>query len=253
LLADSSWIAEFSQVWVTAKPITGKTEGVTGDVVKIWTTPHGKYVIGGKGMNTYSGDFVFIFDLGGDDVYDLPSCKPGSFRFIADASGNDIYRGARSAGSGVGCVDVLTDLAGNDFYQGASWSQGAGCLGVGIVADYGGDDIYSAHWCAQGAAFIGIGLVYDHAGSDHYTSDVYSQGFGYAKGFGMILDRAGNDAYRAGWKYPDSRWPNRAHISMSQGYGYGMRPWSTGVGTDGGIGLLSCMQGYDVQDADLLR
>lgn len=249
-LADSLWVAEFAKEWVNTKPISGKHEGVTGDVVKVWTTPQGRCVIGGKGMNVYFGDFAFIFDIGGDDIYDLPPCKSGSFRFIADHSGNDIYRGARSAGSGVGCVDVLADLSGNDVYQGASWSQGAGCLGVGIVADYGGDDIYTAHWCAQGAAFIGIGLLYDHAGTDQYTSDVYSQGFGYAKGFGMLLDRAGNDAYRAGWKYPDSRWPNRAHISMSQGYGYGMRPWSTGVGTDGGIGLLSDMQGDDVYDAD---
>jgi hypothetical protein len=249
-LADSSWVAEFAKQWATAKPIAGKVTGVTGDILKVWTTPQGRCIIGGKGMNTYSGDFAFIFDVGGDDVYDLPPCKPGSFRFIADASGNDIYRGARSAGSGVGCVDVLVDLSGNDIYQGASWSQGAGCLGVGIVADYGGDDIYTAHWCAQGAAFLGIGLVYDHAGSDHYTADVYSQGFGYAKGFGMLLDRSGNDAYRAGWKYPDDRWPNRAHVSMSQGFGFGMRPWSTGVGTDGGIGLLSDMQGDDVYDAD---
>jgi hypothetical protein len=66
----------------------------------------------------------------------------------------------------------------------------------------------------------------------------------------MLLDRSGNDSYRAGWKYPDDRWPNRAHVSMSQGFGFGMRPWSTGVGTDGGIGLLSDKQGDDVYDAD---
>jgi hypothetical protein len=67
----------------------------------------------------------------------------------------------------------------------------------------------------------------------------------------MLLERAGNDSYRAGWKYPDDRWPNRAHLAMSQGFGYGMRPWSTGVGTSGGIGLLSDRQGDDVYDAGI--
>ena len=249
-LADTSWLKTFSEQFAALKPVTEKIPGVDGSVLMTWTTPQGRCIIGGKGANRYYGDFVFILDLGGDDIYDLPPCKPGHFRFIADMSGNDIYRGEQSAASGIGCVDVLVDCAGNDVYQGTRWSQGAGCLGVGILADFGGDDIYTSHWCSQGAAFLGIGLLYDHSGSDHYQSDVYSQGFGYAKGFGMLLDRSGNDSYRAGWKYPDDRWPNRAHVSMSQGFGFGMRPWSTGVGTDGGIGLLSDKQGDDVYDAD---
>ncbi len=249
-LADTSWVRAFAKQWMTAKPIASKVPGVDGDILLSWNTPQGRCVIGGKGPNRYYGDFAFILDIGGDDIYELPPCKPGDFRFVADVSGNDIYRGSQSAGSGVGCVDVLVDCSGNDVYQGSRWSQGAGCLGVGILADYGGDDIYSSHWCSQGAAFLGIGLLYDHSGSDHYMADVYSQGFAYAKGFGMLLERSGNDAYRAGWKYPDDRWPNRAHVSMSQGFGFGMRPWSTGIGTDGGIGLLSDMQGDDTYDAD---
>jgi hypothetical protein len=249
-LADTSWLRTFATQYANTKPLKEKVPGVDGDVVAVWNTPVGRCVIGGKGRNRYYGDFAFILDLGGDDIYELPPCKPGHMRFVADMSGDDIYRGAQSAASGVGCVDVLADLAGNDFYQGARWSQGAGCLGVGVLADYGGDDIYTSHWASQGAAMLGIGLLYDHAGSDHYSADVYAQGFAYTKGFGMLLDRAGNDAYRAGWKYPDDRWPNRAHVSMSQGFGFGMRPWSTGIGTDGGIGLLSDRQGDDTYDAD---
>jgi len=252
-LADTVWLRTFVAQFLDLldeKPQVKNVPGVDGEVLTVWNTPQGRCIVGGPGRNRYYGDFAFILDLGGDDIYDLPPWKPGKFRFVADQFGNDIYRGARSAASGVACVDVLVDLEGNDIYQGTSWSQGAGCLGVGILADYSGDDIYTSHWASQGAAFLGIGLLYDHSGSDHYISDVYSQGFGYAKGFGMLLDRAGNDSYRAGWKYPDDRWPNRAHLSMSQGFGYGMRPWSTGVGTDGGIGLLSDKQGDDVYDAD---
>ncbi|MDP4236464.1 MAG: hypothetical protein Q8919_08465, partial [Bacteroidota bacterium] len=249
-LADTNWLKNFAQQFLRSKSAAEEIPGVDGDVLMTWTTPQGRCVIGGKGPNRYYGDFAFILDISGDDIYELPPCKPGHIRFVADMGGNDIYRGEQGAASGIGCIDVLVDCGGNDVYQSTRWSQGAGCLGVGILADFGGDDIYTSHWCSQGAAFLGIGMLYDHSGSDHYISDVYSQGFGYAKGFGMLLDRSGNDSYRAGWKYPDDRWPNRAHVSMSQGFGFGMRPWSTGVGTDGGIGLLSDKQGDDVYDAD---
>jgi hypothetical protein len=248
-LADTQWVRSFASQFIAIKPISKHVAGVDGDVLMTWNTPAGRCVIGGTGPNRYYGDFAFILDIGGNDVYDLPSCKPGKLRFIADLAGNDVYNGPIA--SGVGCVDVLVDCNGNDTYRGDRWTQGAGCLGVGILADFGGDDIYTAHWCAQGAAMLGIGLLYDHAGSDHYISDVYSQGFAYTMGFGMLLDRSGNDSYRAGWKYPDDRWPNRAHVGMSQGFGFGMRPWSTGVGTDGGIGLLSDKQGDDVYDAGI--
>lgn len=253
-LADTNWVKEFAHSAIMTMKQSGKpptpyaVPGVDGLVLMEWDSPIGKCILGSAQPNHYTGDFAFILDVGGDDVYDLPPCKPGTFRIVADLAGNDVYNG--SIASGVGCIDELIDCGGNDVYRGDRWTQGAGCLGVGILADFGGDDIYSAHWCAQGAAMLGIGLLYDHAGSDHYMVDVYGQGFAYTKGFGMLLDRAGNDSYRAGWKYSDDRWPNRAHVSMSQGFGFGMRPWSTGVGTDGGIGILSDKQGDDVYDAD---
>jgi hypothetical protein len=50
---------------------------------------------------------------------------------------------------------------------------------------------------------------------------------------------------------PDSRDPGRAHLSMSQGFGYGMRPWTLGISADGGIGLLSDYDGHDVYNSDL--
>lgn len=250
-LADTNWVAAFAKNFENTKPISAKVIGVEGDVIAFWDTPYGRCIIGGRGANRYSGNVAFIFDLGGDDEYNLPACRYGTSRLIVDVAGNDVYRGDVSAASGVGCVDVLIDRAGDDTYRGGYWSQGAGCLGIGILADFSGDDIYTSHWCSQGAAFLGIGLLYDHSGTDHYSADVYSQGFAYSRGFGMVLENAGNDSYRAGWKYPDDRWPNRAHLAMSQGFGYGMRPWSTGVGTSGGIGLLSDRQGDDVYDAGI--
>ncbi|MBS1913474.1 MAG: PDZ domain-containing protein [Bacteroidetes bacterium] len=255
-LADSAWLVTFARALETApggkpaKPV--KMDGVEGEIVMAWTTPLGRYVIGGKGANHYTGNFRCIIDLGGDDVYDLSPAEPGTVRFIADLAGNDVYRTpAAGIASGIGCVDVLADLGGDDTYRSAYYSEGAGLLGVGLLADFGGNDTYISHWCSQGAAFLGIGLLCDWDGSDSYSADVYSQGFGYVHGFGAILERAGNDSYRAGWKYPDSRIPNRAHLAMSQGFGFGMRPWSIGVGADGGIGVLSDLAGDDLYASDL--
>ncbi|MBI5325252.1 MAG: hypothetical protein HZB41_08285, partial [Ignavibacteriae bacterium] len=126
----------------------------------------------------------------------------------------------------------------------------AGLLGGGILVDFEGDDLYSSHWCSQGAACLGIGLLFDASGNDNYIADLYSQGFGYIKGIGVLMDFTGNDSYKAGWKVPDSRDPKRAHLSMSQGFGFGMRPWSFGLGAEGGIGILTDYNGHDVYNAD---
>lgn len=251
-LTDTAWVRAFaSKLRSDGLASAGRVAGVEGDVVAQWQTPQGLCVVGGPGANRYTGDFAVVFDLGGDDVYALPAVRPGAFRYLADLGGDDVYRSSEAGqGSGIGACDVLVDLAGNDTYRSVSWSQGAGVLGIGVLADFSGDDLYDARWCSQGSAFLGIGLLYDQAGADRYGADVYSQAFGYARGFGALLDCAGNDSYRAGWKHPDSRVPNRAHLAMSQGFGYGMRPWTTGVGTDGGIGLLSDRAGDDLYASD---
>lgn len=218
---------------------------------RTWQSKYGKCAIGYETTDVYDDDYVFILDLGGDDIYKLPPVKPGSFRIIIDVSGNDTYHSTNGGqGGAIGSVSVLCDLKGDDTYRAVSMSQGAGLLGVGILADYSGNDIYTSSWASQGAGYLGIGLLYDNQGNDNYIADIFSQGFGYIKGFGVIMENSGNDSYKAGWKYPDSRYPGRAHLSMSQGFGYGMRPWSLGVAANGGIGVISENDGHDVYNAD---
>lgn len=251
-LADSAWLAGFAKrIESEEKRKPARVPGVDGEIITSWETPHGRCVIGGKGPNRYTGSFRLIIDLGGDDVYDIDELRPGKLRFVADVAGNDIYNSNGSGqGAGIGGVDILTDLAGNDIYRGARYSQGAGLLGVGVLADYAGSDIYTSRWCSQGAAFHGIGILFDGGGDDSYTADIYSQGFGYIRGFGAIMERGGNDSYRAGWKYADTRIPHEAYLAMSQGFGFGMRPWSTGIGSDGGIGIISDRRGDDLYASD---
>jgi hypothetical protein len=257
-LIDTNWVNQFGDGsakngYISDANIELKMPGtgIEGYVVFYKETKFGKIVIGGKSDNKYTGDFAFILDLGGNDVYELPPCQLGSFRYIIDNEGNDLYQNEKSGqASGIGCIDILFDVKGNDTYRSGYYSQGSGLLGIGILADYAGDDIYTSHWCSQGAAFLGIGILFDLSGSDNYVADVYSQAFGYIKGMGILMEREGNDSYKAGWKITDSRDPKRAHISMSQGYGYGMRPWTLGVHADGGIGVLTDYSEHDVYNAD---
>lgn len=255
VLADTSWIARFvestPQNGRTIDTISGGGGECDGEIVRMWDSKWGRGVIGGRGPNRYRGDFLCVIDLGGDDAYQLPNIRPANCRIVIDLSGDDAYSGeAFGPASGVCGVDVLVDCSGDDVYRAEKYAQGAGLLGIGILDDWEGDDYYQSHWCSQGAAHLGIGILSDRSGNDTYISDVFSQGFGYSRGFGALMDAAGDDQYKAGWDVPDYRNPKRAHLAMSQGYGYGMRPWSVGVGTDGGIGVLTDLQGSDLYSSD---
>jgi hypothetical protein len=95
-----------------------------------------------------------------------------------------------------------------------------------------------------------VGLLAEGAGDDYYFGNRFVQGFGYIKGFGAIVDVAGNDNYFAGGMYEDFRAPGKSYQSMAQGFGLGMRPWESFVGASGGIGVLLDAEGNDSYVAD---
>jgi len=92
---------------------------------------------------------------------------------------------------------------------------------------------------------LGIGLIAESGGNDQYSAAIYSQGFGFVRGLGLILEGAGNDRFFAGGVYQDHREPGKAYLSMSQGFGFGLRPWGSLAGASGGIGILDDAQGND--------
>ncbi|MFO0727349.1 MAG: hypothetical protein U1E65_26460 [Myxococcota bacterium] len=147
---------------------------------------------------------------------------------------DDVYRALRmSQGSGVFGVGVLIDEGGDDDYRAETVAQGAGAFGIGLAYDAAGNDSRAAYVFAQGFAYArGIGVSYDTAGDDNYLLDVgdpalggdplypsaqkptasnasAGQGFGFGRradtsdrafmsgGLGLLVDRAGNDHYRA--------------------------------------------------------
>jgi len=218
-------------------------------------TPAGRVLIGGPKDNTYTEDAALILDFGGNDKYFNHaggSTRLNPFSVVIDLSGDDEYFASDDFAQGAGLLGggFLIDLAGNDRYTAKSYAQGVGVLGLGILADLAGRDQYTAISVAQGAANFGVGLLAEGGGNDSYFGNFFVQGAGYVKGFGAIVEVAGNDNYFAGGMFEDFRAPGKAYQSLSQGFGYGMRPWESLVGASGGIGVIAEAEGNDTYVAD---
>lgn len=207
------------------------------------------WAIGGQGRDIYSGDYYFILDLGGDDIYELsydPARPHGAI--IIDLSGNDSYRAMTDFAVASGCFStgILLDFAGDDRYDGKSFGLGSGYFGLGILYDQAGNDRYDGDTHVHGAGSFGIGLLLDEGGRDIYSGALYCQGFGFLQGAGMLYDIAGADTYYAGGKYKDILRYDEHYLSASQGFGLGMRPW-----TSGGLGYLIDLNGNDNYYSDI--
>ena len=214
-----------------------------------------KIVIGGKEKNTYDGDYAFIIDLGGDDVYHFPLEKGDKggfekgFRCIIDLSGNDHYSTSNdfALAGGLFSSSFIFDKSGDDAYE----SKGAGNLGAaiggfGLLFDEQGNDTYRGISFSIGAGCFGAGLLIDKSGNDFYIANSYSQGFGMTQGIGTIIDNKGNDSYLVDSRSLDIGRYNDHYVSMCQGYGLGLRPYYAG-----GIGLIIEGEGNDIYNTDI--
>jgi hypothetical protein len=206
-------------------------------------------IFGTPGPDEFTGNAILIIDPGGDDHYALDPLEPGRNRLIIDYGGNDSYDAP--AGYDLGSArygwSILIDQCGNDVYNAGSFSLGAGWFGIGALLDFQGRDTYIGDIFTQGAGAFGIGILYDGgAESDQYTGRLFAQGFGFAAGLGVVADEGGNDLYMAGGKYEDVLRYRDHFLSLSQGFGYGIRPHFSG-----GIGLMLDQNGNDVYIADI--
>ncbi len=215
-------------------------------------TDYGKIGIGGKGNDIYKGDFIFIFDIGGNDTYILPDYKKDDarnypVRVIIDIEGNDIYEGGNYsiAGSYKG-INLLFDMHGNDKYTAGNVSLGGAILGLSILHDFEGDDYYKSSNLSQGAGAYGIGLLIDKTGNDTYNCQTLSQGFGFVRGFGALADTEGNDIYISSSTIIDNIRSDEKKLSFSQGAALGYRPVASG-----GIGILADGDGDDTYISDM--
>jgi hypothetical protein len=244
-----------------------------------WYTPRGRIAVGGTGANTYQGSFLFVLDLGGDDVYTGPGAVSGvePAALVLDLGGDDRYEGesADRAGPGgaiLGYAAVVDLGGGADSYTSQAWGGGFGFLGMGWIEDDGGDDTYRMSWLSQGAGMFGIGILFDAAGNDDYflpaTGDTLpwgrSQGFAGPAGMGLLLDKAGNDSYRLddmGAQMPLYLQGTASGVEPYHAGGLGFlmdvkgddryeaTSYSQGQGSLGGLGALFDLEGHDVYRA----
>ncbi len=207
------------------------------------------WVIGGTSNDYYHGDYKFILDFGGDDVYDL-SYDPSNPHpvVIIDFGGNDVYRAQSDFTIGSGCFSagLLLDFGGDDIYSGMSFGLGAGYFGFGLLYDAKGDDQYRGDSFLQGAGAFGLGILIDESGRDSYRAALNAQGFAFTEGYGLLYDSEGNDDYYAGGKYKDILRYTDHFYSFAQGFSIGLRPVLSG-----GVGALIDRSGNDNYKTDI--
>ncbi|MGE3063798.1 MAG: HEAT repeat domain-containing protein [bacterium] len=213
----------------------------------------GRMVIGDIYSNTYYDDADIIIDLGGDDKYLNSSGVAYPYtmrtRFIVDFSGNDSYETTDSFKVSYGAINgvqFIYDMDGDDRYNTGNFSLGSSFIGFSQLTDESGDDVYSSGIMSQGASFYGYGELIDKEGDDIYTAACFAQGFGFVKGTGALLDSSGNDTYRAGMHFSHAPLLEHDYLSMSQGFGFGIRPR-----TGGGLGILADYKGNDTYSASV--
>lgn len=222
-----------------------------GDIVYYTESPFGPIIIGGNGPTVYLMPCAIIIDLGGDDEYRASAGGTDTTLSLAvsiDISGNDLYWSSDhfAFGAGLGGIGVLVDVEGNDVYRSENYSLGTGFLGWGLLFDYNGDDVYAGGCATQGVGFLGGGIICDTAGNDRYEANIYSQGFGFVGGLGILWDTKGNDSYGCTGASIDVLRYADHNITMSQGFGFGLRP-----DYSGGVGILYEGSGNDIYVADI--
>lgn len=211
-------------------------------------------------------------ELGGQDHYgyvEVPSILDKPTRPPADAAGRSNQLGTAGQtmsrvgrqGSGVLGIGLLWDLGTDaDEYHSLALSQGAASVGVGVLFDAGGDDHYVAESTSQGSAIWGIGALIDATGVDEYRTFYASQGFGYVRGVGLLVDGAGNDIYFADPGDPavggdplylSAQLPSEGNTSFCQGAGFGRRDDATQLYMGGGAGVLFDRAGDDQYTASV--
>ena len=211
------------------------------------STPAGRFAIGGKGNDTYSGAYAMIIDIGGNDTYDLAESDSTMTQIIIDMDGDDIYRGQdHTLGSGHIGVGILIDQAGDDQYTARDFALGSGTYGFGILHDMAGNDVYRSRSNSQGAGIVGMGLLLDDSGHDLYVCASQSQAFGATRGVGILSDNAGNDRYIAVSPFADVLRYDDHQVSFAQGAALGSRPIMSG-----GVGILVDASGNDLYSCDI--
>jgi hypothetical protein len=213
-------------------------------------TPLGKIICTSQSGQTFTDESLLIVATGNDNLF-LNSAgganglagRPISI-VIATGHGNRyVSTNIVAQGAGLFGIGILADFGSNSTFTARHIAQGAGLFGCGALITGKGRQKFVADSFCQGAGMFGAGILWQRGGDTSYRAADKAQGFGGVNGYGLILDESGDDSYFAGGKYPCS-WTPGQNFSLSQGFGFGMRPFA-----GGGIGVLCDLAGNDRYEA----
>ena len=229
-----------------------QTNRFTGDFQYETNTEFGKIIVTGTGNHTFTNEAFLIIALGGTNTY-LNSAGGANglvgrpYSIVIDLGNNTqfISRRSFSQGSGVFGIGILAALGSNCTFQAKHLSQGAGFFGCGILMTGPGKQTLEADTFCQGAALFGTGILWQRGENSSCRAAYMAQGFAGPQGVGLLLNERSHNSYFAGGKYP-CPWLPGHFFSLSQGFGYGMRPYA-----GGGIGILCDLAGQNHYEADV--
>jgi len=228
------------------------TNQFTGDFKYETDTKLGKIIVTGTGRHIFTNEAFLIIGLGGDNVYSNSAGGANGLAgrpisIVIDLGNNSQFVSKRSfsQGSGVFGIGILAALGSNCTFQAKHMSQGAGFFGCGILMTGPGKQTLEADTFCQGAGMFGTGILWQRGDNSTCRAAYMAQGFGGVQGVGLLLNSCSNNSYFAGGKYP-CPWLPGHYFSLSQGFGYGMRPYA-----GGGIGILCDLAGHNHYEADV--
>lgn len=207
------------------------------------STRWGKFCIGTTHIDRHEKKYVFIFDPAGDDLYHgtISTDWEIPYYWMLDLKGNDTYSNNTIGGlfhtfAGIG---ILLDFEGDDIFHGDDYTIST-FLGYNLLYDMKGNDIYDGGLNSIAAGTFGLSILIDEKGNDKYSTTELGEGFGGPLGAGLLIDADGSDLYYAGGKYLHAPLAPFDHRALSQGFGFGIRPYM-----GGGIGVLYDHAGND--------
>ena len=229
-----------------------RTNKFTGDFRYETDTELGKIIVTGTGRHVFTNEAFLIIGLGGDNTY-LNSAGGANglagrpISIVIDLGNNTQFISKRSfsQGSGVFGIGILAALGSNCTFQAKHLSQGAGFFGCGILMTGPGKHTLEADTFCQGAGMFGTGILWQRGENATCRAAYMAQGFGGPQGVGLLLNERSHNSYFAGGKYP-CPWLPGHFFSLSQGFGYGMRPYA-----GGGVGILCDLAGHNHYEADV--
>ncbi|MBI5242934.1 MAG: HEAT repeat domain-containing protein [Elusimicrobia bacterium] len=160
------------------------------------------------------------------------AAKEGEIRVVIDFAEDVKVETASGPASGVFGIGLLylPNPKGLKTLAAGDVSLGAGLFGAGGLICEGPVDLQGGRF-TQGAGAFGLGVLSTRGAGSRYALCLSGQGFGFTRGFGLLLHRGDRARFDGGRIEPDPREPLAA-LSLSQGAGYGPRAHAAG-----GVGL----------------